>query len=120
MAKTRTIRIKYLLRQLGVPPHVLGYLYAAEAINYMSSTKSKCLLINDIYSHIASIYTTSEICVEASIRNAIKMAAKSKTPFFYELFKSKKSVGNHIFLTTIRDIFEEKNLDYITQKLETA
>lgn len=120
MAKTRIIRIKYLLRELGVPPHILGYIYAAEAINYMVSTPDKLTLINDVYRYVAAIYTTSETCVEASIRNAVKKASKSPTPFFRELFKDEKSVANHIFLTTLRDVFEEKNLEYILKKLETA
>ena len=120
MIHTHTIRIKYLLRDLGIPPHILGYLYCAEAINYMASYNSESLLINDVYSYVASIYNTSEICVESSIRNAVKKAAKSRTPFFRELFKNKKSVGNHIFLTTLRDVFEEKNFEFITKKLGTA
>ena len=117
MAKTRTIRIKNLLRNLGVPPHILGYIYATEAINYMVSNPNKALLINDVYSYVASIYMTSQACVEASIRNAVKKAAKFSTPLFEELFKNKQSIGNHIFLTTLRDIFEQENLKYITQKL---
>lgn len=120
MARTRTIRIKYLLRELGIPPHILGYLYAAEAINYMLSIQSTPLLTNDVYKHIAAIYMTSEACVEASIRNAVKKAAKSPTPFFHELFRTEKAIGNHIFLTTLRDVFEEKNLEYISQKMEAV
>ncbi|MBR2734893.1 MAG: hypothetical protein IKE05_01715 [Clostridia bacterium] len=118
MAKTRTIRIKNLLRNLGVPPHILGYIYSAEAINYMVSCPNKTLLINDVYAHVAAIYTTSQICVEASIRNAVKKAYQSNNALFNELFKNEKVIGNHIFLTTLRDIFEEKNLDYIAQQLE--
>ena len=106
MAQTRKIRIKYLLRNLGVPPHILGYIYAAEAIDYMVSVPGTPLLINDVYHYVATIYMTSEACVEASIRNVVKKAAKCPTPFFLELFKSEKSIGNHIFLTTLRDIFE--------------
>lgn len=120
MAQTRSIRIKYLLRSLGIPPHILGYLYAAEAVNYMISKPEKTLLISEVYSHIASVYLTSEACVEASIRNAVKKAAKHQTPFFAELFRNETSIKNHMFLTTLRDIFEEKNLEYIEQKLSVA
>ena len=117
MAKTRTIRIKNLLRSLGVPPHILGYLYATEAIDYMLSQPHKALLINDVYGYVASIYMTSQVCVEASIRNAVKKAIKSPSPLFEELFKNEQSIGNHVFLTTLRDVFEQENLKYITQKL---
>ena len=120
MAQTRIIRIKYLLRELGIPPHILGYLYTAEAVNYMASIQSAPLLINDVYQHIAAIYVTSGACVEASIRNAVRKAINSPTPLFQELFKTEKMVGNHMFLTTLRDVFEEKNLEYITQRLETV
>lgn len=118
MAQSRSIRIKYLLRNLGIPPHVLGYLYATEAVDYMISKPEKTIFMNEVYSHIASVYLTSEACVEASIRNAVKRASKEKTPFFTELFRSGISIGNHMFLTTLRDIFEEKNLEYINQKLK--
>lgn len=118
MAKTRLIRIRYLLRSLGVPPHILGYMYATEAVNYMVSRPGKALLINDVYNHVAAIYTTSPICVEASIRNAVKKAIQCNTALFRRVFKGEKSVGNHIFLTTLRDIFEEENLEYISKKLK--
>ena len=116
MAQTQKIRIKCILRKLGVPPHILGYTYATEAVNYMVSTTKESLLINDVYSHVASVYTTSQACVEASIRNAVKKALKCQAPLFDKLFKNKKTVGNHIFLTTLRDVVEEKNLEYIARK----
>ena len=120
MATTRSIRIKYILRNLGVPPHILGYIYSAEAINYMAAASDKALLINDIYIHVASVYSTSESCVEASIRNAVRKASKHRTALFKKLFGSdSKSVGNHMFLTTLRDIFEEENLEYISRCLES-
>ena len=118
MAKTRTIRIKYLLRNIGIPPHILGYIYAAEAINYMVSKPNRALLLNNVYSHVASLYLTSEACVEASIRNAVRKAYSHKTPLFNKMFGSLKSIGNHVFLTTLRDVFEKENLEYITQRLK--
>ena len=118
MAKTRIIRIKYLLRSIGIPPHILGYLYAAEAIDYMASMPKKTLLINEAYRHVAAVYLTSDICVEASIRNAVRKAVAHKTPLFNETFGNTKSVGNHMFLTTLRDVFEENNSEYIAKHLK--
>ena len=114
MAQTRIIRIKHLLRNLGVPTHILGYIYAAEAVDYMISTQNDSLLINNVYLHVANIYATSQTCVEASVRNAVRKASEHKTPFFNEVFGNSKSIGNHMFLTTLRDVFEKENLEYVT------
>ena len=116
MRKSQTIGIKYLLRNLGTPTHILGYIYITEAVDYMVTTPNKTLFINDIYTHVAELYSTSASCVEASIRNAVKKTLKSGTPLLGQLFKNTDNVGNHLFLTTLRDVFEARYTAYIRRK----
>ena len=93
-----------------MPPHILGYTYAAEAINYMITTPNESLFINDIYHHIAFCYSTSSSCVEVSIRNAVKKTYNTNNLYFNKIFKNTPKIGNHIFLTILRDIFETEYL----------
>lgn len=113
MKKSHTIKIKFLLRSIGMPPHILGYTYAAEAINFMINTPYQSLFINDIYQHIALCYSTSPNCVEVSIRNAIKKTYNNNNTHFNEIFKNSSKICNHIFLTVLRDVFEENYSQYL-------
>ena len=113
MKKAQLIKIKFLLRSIGMPPHILGYTYTAEAINFMITTPDKSLFINDIYHHVALCYSTSPNCVEVSIRNAVKKTYTTNNAYFNKIFKNSSKICNHIFLTVLRDVFEESYLQYL-------
>ena len=112
MQKPQIVKIKFLLRSIGMPSHILGYTYTAEAIDYMLAMPNKSLFINDIYHHIALCYSTSSSCVEVSIRNAIKKTHNSNNIHFNKIFENTSRIGNHIFLTVLRDIVEANYMQY--------
>ena len=112
MQKPQIVKIIFLLRSIGMPSHILGYTYTAEAIDYMLAMPNKSLFINDIYHHIALCYSTSSSCVEVSIRNAIKKTHNSNNIHFNKIFENTSRIGNHIFLTVLRDIVEANYMQY--------
>ena len=91
-----------------MPSHILGYTYTAAALNYMITKPCDSLFISDIYHHIAGKYCTSPDCVEVSIRNAIKKVNSTNNDTFKRIFRNSSLRGNHTFLSTLRDVFEEQ------------
>lgn len=75
--KFESYRIRGYLRKLGIPTHVKGFKYLAEAIYmvYLDEELINCIA-KEVYSEIADKYGTSVACVERDIRFAVAGAWK--------------------------------------------
>lgn len=106
------IRIKSLLKSVGVPSNILGYAYMEDALNYMINS-SKIIFLNEIYGKVSDAYDTSVKCVEVSVRNAIKKAQKNNNCEFRKNFSfCECNPSNSVFLSTLKEklMIEEINL----------
>lgn len=102
------LKIKNLVRTVGIPTNILGYYYIVTALKYMVQT-DRTMFLGEVYSYISKNNMTSTECVEVSVRNAVKKAILKHNDSFAELFGStKKSVSNSLFLTTLKEVFFEK------------
>lgn len=97
------IKIKNMIKSVGVPTNVLGYTYIEDALNYMINS-NKVLFLSEIYREISVLHNTNLNCVEIAIRNAIKKAAKISNNEFKNIFDFCKSrPSNSVFLSTLRE-----------------
>ena len=108
-SEVEIIKIKRMLRDLGIPTNILGYLYIAESIHEMVSN-SKSMFLNDVYRKIAKNNSTTIECVEISIRNAVNTAKKAKNAIFIEFFRGNTRISNSVFLNTLKEHYEESKI----------
>ncbi len=99
------LKIKKLVKDVGVPLNILGYKYISTAI-YKLIDAPKSMSMSEIYNIIALKNLTSPECVEAAVRNAIKKAAFLSTPTFRKIFKNSNSISNSLFLIMMKNFLE--------------
>ena len=105
------VKLKQLVRIIGVPIHIIGYTYIVNAVECMLNS-DKVMFLNDIYDIIALKNNTSIICVEVAIRNAIKRAVKSKTDMFQTMFSfCNMQPSNSVFLNTLKEAILTENME---------
>lgn len=96
-------RIKNLIRSLGMPVNILGYIYIVEAVKYVVDSE-KTLFLGEVYKMIGKTHETSVECVEVSIRNTIKKVINVNNDNFKKIFKSKNAhPSNSVFISTLRE-----------------
>ncbi len=101
----RVIKIKNLVRSVGIPLNVLGYTYIVEALKYMTGS-DKTVFLGEVYRYICKNNDTSTECVEVAIRNAIKKAVKVTNENFKKIFDDcNLNPSNSLFLTTLKEVF---------------
>jgi len=98
-----------LLRQMSVPPHLLGYRYLREAIALIVAKMDRIKAVTGVYEEVAKRYGTTKACVERSMRHAIE-SAWSRCPaeqiervFGYTLKLDKDKPSNSEFLAMLSD-----------------
>jgi two-component system, response regulator, stage 0 sporulation protein A len=103
----KVVKIRSLVRSVGVPLNVLGYTYIVEALGYMLSS-DKTVFLSEVYRYVCKNNETSTDCVEVAIRNAMKKAVKANNEKFKKIFGHySTTLSNSIFLTTLKEIFFE-------------
>lgn len=111
----RKVKIKNLLKILGIPSNILGYTYIEEALEYMINL-NKIVFLSEIYGKIGDAHETSLKCVEASIRNAIKKAASTNNDKFKEVFGLYNQIpSNSTFLSVLREKIVIEEINNFTQ-----
>lgn len=101
--------IKDLLRKIGIPVNLIGHEYIVEALICMINSK-KILFLKEAYAMVSKIKNTSELNVEASIRNAIRKALKKNESKVKEILNisDKVKISNSVFLNIIKEfVFKE-------------
>lgn len=108
-------KICYTLKELGVPPHLLGFDYLVEAIELVHLNHDLLHAITkELYPAIAERHHTTGSKVERAIRNAIEMGFDNSTP---ELLKSvfgntinmhSGKVANSHFIATITEVLDNE------------
>ncbi len=100
---TQKIKIKNVIKSVGIPTNILGYTYIEYALNYMINS-NKIFFLSEIYREISENFNTNINCVEIAIRNAIKKAAKICNGEFKSVFDfCECRPSNSIFLSTLRE-----------------
>ncbi len=103
----KIIKIKNLVRSVGVPLNVLGYTYIIEALIYMLNS-DKTVFLSEVYRYVCKNNETSTDCVEVAIRNAIKKSVKICNEKFKKIFGvCDLNISNSLFLTTLKEVFFE-------------
>jgi two-component system response regulator (stage 0 sporulation protein A) len=103
----KAVKIRNLVRSVGIPLNILGYTYIVEALKYMLSF-DRTVFLSEVYRYICKNNDTSTDCVEVAIRNAIKKAVKTGNESFKKVFGYRTSnLSNSLFLTTLKEIFFE-------------
>lgn len=104
----KIVKIRNLVRSVGVPLNMLGYTYIVEALRYMLSS-DKTLFLSEVYRYVCKNNETSTDCVEVAIRNTIKKAVKVNNENFKKIFDIYNlNLSNSLFLTTLKEVFFEK------------
>lgn len=99
----RKIRIKNLLKSVGVPVNILGYKYMEDAIFYMLNS-NKVSFLSEIYRKISDKYDTSLKCVEVSIGNAVKKVKNICNDNFKAIFGfCGCNPSNSVFLSSLKE-----------------
>ena len=77
-----------VLKQIGVPPHILGYKYLRSAIILgFQDEKMMNFVTKKLYPRIAQDYETTPSRVERSIRHAIEVAwSRGNVEILHEIF----------------------------------
>lgn len=73
--KTRTERIEDKLLALGIKPNLLGFRYAADAVEIWMERGGNLSMTKELYPEVAAKRGTKSTRVERAIRHAIEMAA---------------------------------------------
>jgi hypothetical protein len=66
-------RIESLLKRLGMPYHIKGYIYLSEILN-IKELYSDCYSNKNIYKMLSDKFNTNEKSIERAIRNAIEIS----------------------------------------------
>ncbi len=104
-------QIKNLLKKCGVPAHIIGYEYLADAVSMSKDDKNYYLNITKcLYPTLAKKYHKSIGSIERAIRHAIEIACSNLTPDLKgELFGSTlcndKATNAH-FIGTITELLD--------------
>ena len=113
------IYISKLLKELGVPPHLLGYDYIKFAILLIASDESYLRRITKgLYSDIAEKFQTTPSRVERAIRHCIEVsfnrakAEKMEEIFSYTININTGKLTNSEFLAVLGEYFR---LHYIEE-----
>lgn len=105
------------LRDIGVSPHLNGYLYLKKAIaEVVLSEKGYIPVTTELYPRVAALFNTESTKVERSIRGAIQKAWSrcnlDRISYYFpatEAFKSIKPTNSE-FIATIADKIRLKNI----------
>lgn len=111
--------IKEILKQIGVPCHLLGYQYIQDAVRISISDPTKFnKFATIVYGDVASKNKTSPIRVERAIRHAIDVAFKcGDMDEIYKLFgsscsKSRGKPTNKEFIASLVEAAKEGEPEY--------
>jgi two-component system, response regulator, stage 0 sporulation protein A len=104
------VEVTNLIRDVGIPPHLIGYQYIREAIiQSVNSTKGFGLITKVLYPSVAAKFGTSAQKVERAIRNAIESAWARGNPdtvdslFGYTINYNKGKPTNSEFIAMMSD-----------------
>ena len=109
-----TPRILRALKQVGVPPHILGYKYLAYAVELVLNDDT-CLhrVTKELYPAIAKKFKSTSTRVERAIRHGVEVACNCMTPnMFEELFGNTLGPNSNVrpcnshFIATIVEMVE--------------
>ena len=106
--KNQVVKIKQVVRSVGIPINILGYIYIVDALRHMLNFE-KAVFLSDVYNIIAKEHNTSAQCVEVAIRNAIKKAGNIKTDKFIALFDfCGRKPSNSVFIMVLKEEIDNK------------
>ena len=104
------MKVKELIKVLGIMPRVKGYFYINEAVEIIRRKGEEPLLITkDIYPEIAQKYETSTECVERAIRTSINTAWMNNREMVNKIarYPLRFRPTNKEFLFMVADYIEE-------------
>ena len=108
-------KVAYLLRELGIPPHVVGYDYLVEAIKLgLEDHKILHRITKGLYIDIAKKYETTTSRVERAMRHAIIFAFDNgDSELLHSIFgntisRNTGKVTNQHFIAAIVTILESE------------
>ena len=117
---TQKEKIKYALRTLGVPQHLLGYEYLTTAIDLVIDDKSYAHEITRrLYPQIAELHNTTNSRVERTIRHAIEKSFSLMphtvmfSVFGNTLSYDKDHPTNGHYIVAIADVIRSGNNEYL-------
>lgn len=111
-------KITNIIHEIGVPPHIKGYLYLREAITMViGNLELLSAITKELYPNIADKFNTTSSRVERAIRHAIEVAWNRgevetiNNLFGYTLNTPKKKPTNSEFIAMVADKLrlEQKN-----------
>ncbi|MDP4182063.1 MAG: sporulation transcription factor Spo0A [Bacillota bacterium] len=104
------VQVTYMMRDIGIPPHMSGYQYIREAIvQTINNSKVFGSITKVLYPAVAQKFNTTPQKVERAIRNAIESAWSRGNPdsidtlFGYTINYSKGKPTNSEFIAMIAD-----------------
>lgn len=113
----KDITVTVILRELGVPANVKGYVYLRKAILMTMDDMSIIGAVTKIlYPDIAKNYQTNALCVEHAIRRAIEIAWKRgdsrvlQKYFGDSVVAGNRKPTNSEFIATIADMLRLKEI----------
>jgi two-component system response regulator (stage 0 sporulation protein A) len=104
------VQVTYMMRDIGIPPHMAGYQYIREAIvQTVNNSKVFGSITKVLYPSVAQKFNTTPQKVERAIRNAIESAWARGNPdsidtlFGYTINYSKGKPTNSEFIAMLAD-----------------
>jgi two-component system response regulator (stage 0 sporulation protein A) len=103
-------KVTSIIREIGVPPHIVGYQYIREAVIHILNSKDTYNAVTKvIYPAVAKKFCTTPQKVERAIRNAIEIAWQRGNPdsmdalFGYNISFNKGKPTNSEFIAMIAE-----------------
>lgn len=106
-------KLRYLLYDWGVPPHVKGFRYIASAVEIaLEDPEAFDMMIKAFYPKIARIHNTTPSRVERAIRHAKELSLYNMSPeqlqnYFGRTISCGGAVPNSLYLTALTQTYEE-------------
>ena len=106
------VRIRRVLKEIGVPPNILGYKYLQEAIILVCEDEdSISQMTTKIYPTVAKRYSTTRHGVERCIRHAVELAFNNccNKELLAEIFgknmSNQSKPANSVFIAAMAEYF---------------
>lgn len=107
--KPKEIKIRKVLKKLGIAPNLSGYFYLIDAITMVHENKKKYMMaIVDLYTDVARKYNQTMPRVEKGIRNAI---SKIDIELFKQTFGYNGKMNNGVFIYMVADELDTVELE---------
>ena len=79
------VRIRRMLRQLGLIPNDSGYRYLIEALEIMVATEEPRAIVKDVYAEVARKENVTPVGVESSIRRMLWKIKEQNSELYQEM-----------------------------------